>query len=246
MLTAAAFVPSPPLLVPQLAGDAARETDQLRRSALAVSSRLGESCSEWTAIGVAESGLPFVAEVGPESSGTFAGFGVDVRVSLSPDASGTDVDPSMPLAALIAAWLRGQAAPASQIRVRLLAPDTPAEECAQLGAALRRELDARRSPQALLVVADGANTLTEKAPGAFDPRSEQVQASLDTALAEGDCGALDRLDAALCGSIGLVGRAAWQTLSAVFGGQAGGPRKSESLYVGAPYGVGYHVGMWLP
>ncbi|RVW04311.1 class III extradiol ring-cleavage dioxygenase family protein [Rhodococcus xishaensis] len=246
MLTAAAFVPSPPLLVPQLASGAAQETDRLRRAALGVASRLGESCEEWTAFGVAEPGLPFIAEVGPESSGTFQGFGVDVRVCLSPDASAAAVDPSMPLAALIAAWLRGQAAPASKVRVRVLAPDTPADQCAQLGAALRRELDARRSRQALLVVADGANTLTKKAPGAFDPRSEQVQAALDAALAEGDCGALDHLDAALCQSIGLAGRAAWQTLSAVFGGEAGGPRKSESLYVGAPYGVGYHVGMWLP
>jgi len=244
-LTAAAFVPSPPLLVPQLAGAAASETDRLRGAALDVATRLGVSCAEWTVIGVAEPGVPFVTDVAPEICGTFAGFGVDVRVCLSPDAS-EHADPSMPLAALVAGWLRGQCAPESRLRVRLLAADTPADECARVGESLRRELDARSTPQALLVVADGANTLTDKAPGAFDARSESVQSALDTALAEGDCGALDLLDPVLCSSIGLPGRAAWQTLSAVFGGRGGGPSKAESLYTGAPYGVGYHVGMWLP
>ncbi|WP_430332158.1 hypothetical protein [Rhodococcus sp. ACT016] len=246
MLTAAAFVPSPPLLVPQLAGAAAPETDRLRRAALDVATRLGGSCAEWTVVGVAEPGMPLVADIDPETCGTFAGFGVDVRVCLSPDASDHDVDRSMPLAALIAGWLRGQSAPESRLRVRMLASDTPADECARLGESLRRELDARPTPQALLVVADGANTLTDKAPGAFDARSAEVQAALDAALADGDCGVLGRLDPALCSSIGLPGRAAWQTLSAVFGGGDGGPSKSESLYTGAPYGVGYHVGMWLP
>ncbi|WP_433612341.1 hypothetical protein [Prescottella agglutinans] len=247
MLTAAAFVPSPPLLVPQLAGAAALETDRLRRSALDVSTRLGVSCAEWTVLGVAERGMPSVTDVDPESCGTFAGFGVDVRVCLSPDVSERDdADRSMPLTALVAGWLRGQAAPESRLRVRLLSPDTSADECARVGESLRRELDARPTPQAILVVADGANTLTDKAPGAFDARSADVQVALDAALAEGDCGALDRLDPALCSAIGLPGRAAWQTLSAVFGGANGGPSKSESLYTGAPYGVGYHVGMWLP
>ena len=197
-------------------------------------------------IGVAESGSPVAAEIGPESCGTFAGFGVDVRVCLSPEASGRDADPSMPLAALVAGWLRGEAAPDARLRVRLLAPDTPADECARLGQSLRRALDASPEPQALLVVADGANTLTDKAPGAFDPRAEPAQQALDAALGAGDCGALDRLDVDLCDAIGLAGRPAWQALSAVFGGATGGPRKAESLYVGAPYGVGYHVGMWLP
>ncbi|MDH6680829.1 hypothetical protein M2284_005059 [Rhodococcus sp. LBL1] len=246
MLTVAAFVPSPPLLVPQLAGAAASETDRLRRAALDVSTRLGVSCAEWTVVGVAEPGMTSVTDVDPESCGTFAGFGVDVRVCLSPDASDDDVDPSMPLAALVAGWLRGQSAPEARLRVRTLAPDTAADECARVGESLRRELDARPTPQALLVVADGANTLTDKAPGAFDARSAEVQAALDAALAEGDCGALDVLDPALCSAIGLPGRAAWQILSAVFGSGNGGPSKSESLYTGAPYGVGYHVGMWWP
>lgn len=246
MLTAAAFVPSPPLLVPELTGAAASETDQLRRAALDVAARLGDSCPEWTVLGVADSGLSSGVELAPETCGTFAGFGVDVRVSLSPDASGAAPDRSLPLAALVAGWLRGQAAPGARLRVRLLPSDTTPDACARVGREVRRELDARPTPQALLVVADGANTLTDKAPGAFDERSAPIQAALDAALADGDTDALRRLDVGLCGEIGLTGRVAWQALAAAFGPETGGPRKSESLYVGAPYGVGYHVGMWLP
>ncbi|MGF7124973.1 hypothetical protein [Rhodococcus sp. AG1013] len=246
MLTAAAFVPSPPLLVPQLAGAAAPETDRLRRAVLDVSGRLGEACGQWTVIGVADPGAP-AAEISPESCGTFAGFGVDVRVCLAPGESDRgEVDPAMPLAALVAGWLRGRAAPSATVRVRILAPDTPIAECVRLGEQLRHELDASPSPQGLLIVADGANTLTDKAPGSLDERSADVEAVLGRALASGDCGALGGLDARLCGEIGLSGRAAWQTLSAAFGGPDGGPRKAESLYSGAPFGVGYHVGMWLP
>ncbi|QCQ90785.1 class III extradiol dioxygenase subunit B-like domain-containing protein [Rhodococcus sp. SGAir0479] len=246
MLTAAAFVPSPPLLVPELTGAAASETDQLRRAALDVASRLGRVSTEWTVLAVADPDAPSAGEVAPEKCGSFAGFGVDVRVSLSPDASGRDTDRSMPLPALVAGWLRGAAAPDARVRVRLLAPETTSDDCVRLGRELRAELDARPEPQALLVVADGANTLTDKAPGAFDERSPHIQSGLDAALADGDCDALGRLDPGTCREIGLAGRAAWQTFAAVFSGPAGGPRKSESLYAGAPYGVGYHVGMWLP
>ncbi|QBJ98226.1 hypothetical protein ERC79_21475 [Rhodococcus sp. ABRD24] len=247
MLTAAALVPSPPLLVPELAGAAATETDRFRQAALEVSARLGGACDEWTVIGVAEPGSPG-GWLPAASSGTFAGFGVDVRVRLDPGLSGDDdaeADRSMPLAALIAGWLRGAGAPAARARVLLLTADTPPADCARIGAELRAELDSRALPQGLLVVADGANTLTDKAPGAFDSRSGAVQSAVDEALEAGDCAAIEALDADLCAELGLSGRAAWQTLSAAFGGGCGGPRKSETLYTGAPFGVGYHVGMWM-
>lgn len=246
VLTAAAFVPSPPLLVPQLAGAAASETDRLRNAALEAGARLADACTDWTAIGVVEAGCAPV-DVPAESCGTFRGFGLDIEVALSETAPGV-ADPEMPLAALIAGWLRGRTAPSARVRVRALAADTPADECARLGAQLRAELDASTTPRGLLVIADGANTLTDKAPGAFDERSGELQATLDRALAAGDPATLASLDSDLCAAVGLSGRAAWQVLSGVFGGEAGAvqPRKVESLYSGAPYGVGYHVGMWLP
>ena len=88
----------------------------------------------------------------------------------------------------------------------------------------------------VLIVADGANTLTASAPGGHDPQSEAVQAALDHALATGDATALTRLPD------GPVGRVAYQVLA----GLAPHPDGAVALAAGAPYGVGYFVGTWNP
>ena len=89
----------------------------------------------------------------------------------------------------------------------------------------------------MLVIADGANTLTPPAPGGYDPDAEPVQAALDHALAGGDTLAL----AALPGFV--VGRVAYQVLAGLAGPN---PRSAKELARGAPYGVGYFVGVWTP
>ena len=103
------------------------------------------------------------------------------------------------------------------------------------GRALRTELDAAADAVGVLVIADGANTLTAAAPGGFDPDSVARQAQWDDALAEGDVAALARLS-------GVLGRVAYQVLA----GLAGSDPKATELYRGAPYGVGYFVGTWVP
>ena len=85
----------------------------------------------------------------------------------------------------------------------------------------------------MLVVADGANTLTASAPGGYDPDRSPVQAALDDALAAGDADALTRLPD------GIVGRVAYQVLAGLVGPS---PCRPRELYRGAPYGVGYSVG----
>ena len=57
--------------------------------------------------------------VGPDAVGTFAGFGVDVRVRLSPQATGRPVE--LPVCALLAGWIRGQAQPHAAAQVRVCA-----------------------------------------------------------------------------------------------------------------------------
>ena len=107
---------------------------------------------------------------------------------------------------------------------------------ADRGAALRAELDEAPDPVGVLVIADGANTLTESAPGGFDPDSVPVQAALDDALAAGDAGALSR-----CAE-GAVGQGAYQVLAGLVGAR---PVRATELYRGAPFGVGYFAGTWL-
>jgi aromatic ring-opening dioxygenase LigB subunit len=87
------------------------------------------------------------------------------------------------------------------------------------------------------VVADGVHTLTPPAPGGYDPDSIPVQAALDDALAGGDVSALTRLPDA------VVGRVAYQVLAGLIDSK---PRSAKELYRGAPYGVGYFVGVWQP
>ncbi|HEY5852920.1 MAG TPA: hypothetical protein VIW24_02420 [Aldersonia sp.] len=238
MFTAAALVASPPILVPELGGAQIGATEPLRMATLDVVATLRGHGRIWTVLGVDAQDCT----LGPDVRGTFRGYGVDVEVALGPNASGP-ADPGLPLAALIAGWLREAAAPDTDLRIRILAEDTTPDACARIGRDLRADLDATEEPRVLLVVADGANTLTAKAPGAFDERAPQFQADLDRALAIGDRAALAALDPALCKELGVAGRAAYQVLAAVFGDTAA---TCTTAYDDAPFGVSYHVGLWRP
>ncbi|CAJ1583738.1 hypothetical protein [[Mycobacterium] wendilense] len=226
MLTAVAIIPSAPVLVPQLAGTAADELGLAREAVLVAAAALP---ARWIAVGVGPRG----AAVGPSAAGTFAGYGVDVPVRLSLSAS---EQVELPLCALITGWVRGLVAPDASAAVRCVAADAADAEALDLGARLRAEIDAAADPVGVLLVADGANTLSAGAPGGHDPGSVPVQERLDEALAGGNGAALRALPAA------VVGRAAF----AVLAGLLEAPGAADEFYRGAPYGVGYFAGVWRP
>lgn len=228
MLSAIAIVPSAPVMVPELASSAAAETEDLRRAVLAAAKDLP---GRWIAIGAG----PSDGVYGPESVGTFAGYGVDVRVGLS--AGGAAAPRALPLCALVAGWLRGLARPQADVEVHSFRADHDADTAVGLGRQLRAQIDSAGEDVGVLVVADGANTLTAAAPGGYDPESVPAQAALDDALSAGDTAALAAL------SDGAVGRVAYQVLAGLVGTE---PRSAKELYRGAPYGVGYFVGVWTP
>jgi hypothetical protein len=228
VLSAIALTPSAPVLVPELAGAAAAEVAEFRAAALAAAAELP---NRWIAVGVG----PDDQVIGPDTRGTFAGYGVDVPVTLSPDAGGGVS--ALPLCALFTGWLRGQANPSARAQVRVYRADHDADTAVALGRALRAEIDAAGDSIGVLVVADGANTLTPPAPGGYDPDAEPIQAALDDALARGDAAAMTRLPG------GIVGRVGYQVLAGLI---EPGPRAAKELARGAPYGVGYFVGVWTP
>lgn len=234
---AAALVPSPPLLVPELMGAGAAETADLRTAAVSATTHLASMVDRWIVLGVDRTSSAY----GEATVGTLRGFGVDVVVSLSGGTAQTAADPDLPLAVLIAGWLRGVAAPDDAVEVRTIAADASPGWCAEFGEQLRRELDASAQNWGVLVLADGANTLTPKAPGSFDERAEELQHRIDDGLASADVDALAGLDPDLCASLGVGGRAAWQVLAALAGADA---TTTSELYRGAPFGVGYFVGTW--
>jgi hypothetical protein len=228
VLSAIAIIPSAPVLVPELAGAAADELAELRAAMIAAVAALPPN---WVAVGVGAAD----AVVGPDSVGTFAGFGVDLEVRLSPDASGQPDD--LPLCALITGWLRTQTQPEARAQVRVYAKDHDADAALALGRRLRGEVDASAEPTGVLIVADGANTLTPPAPGGYQPDDVDVQRALDDALASGDLAALTRLPAQ------VTGRVAFGVLAGL---AEPAPRSAKELYRAAPYGVGYFTGVWQP
>lgn len=222
MLGPIAIMPSAPVLVPELAG-AATEAAELRTAALAAA---GSLPPRWVAFGAgADAVYP------PDSVGTFAGFGADVIVRLSPDA---ERPAGLPLCALVAGWVRGQVQPDAEVVVHAHA-DPGAAFAA--GRRLRDEIDRAPEPIGVLIVADGANTLTPAAPGGHHPPDVDTQCVLDDALAGGDVTALIGLPAQ------IVGRAGFAALAGLAGNP---PRTATQLYRAAPYGVGYFVGVWQP
>ena len=228
MLSAISIIPSAPVLVPELAGGAADEVAELRAAMIAAAATLPQ---RWVVIGVgAADGV-----IGSDRVGTFAGFGVDVLVRLSPQADGQPVE--MPLCALIGGWIRSQAQPDARAQVRVYAESHDAGAAVELGRRLRSEIDLSSEPTGVLVVADGANTLTPAAPGGYQPADVEVQDALDDALAGGDVAALAQLPAQ------VGGRVAFGVLAGLAGPT---PRSVKELYRAAPYGVGYFAGVWQP
>jgi hypothetical protein len=230
VLSAIAIVPSAPVVVPELAGAAAAEVADLTAAVLEAAALLP---SRWIVVGTGAAD----SELGPDSAGTFAGFGVDVRVGLSPHAvSGRAAEPGeLPLCALLAGWVRGQARPDATAQVRVYAGDHTADVALSRGRQLRVEVDRLPDPIGVLVVADGANTLTPAAPGGYDPSNAEAQLVLDDALASGYVAALARLPEP------ILGRVAFQVLAGL---TEPGPRSAKELYRGAPYGVVYFAGAW--
>ncbi|AYJ51893.1 hypothetical protein D8W71_15740 [Rhodococcus sp. P1Y] len=235
-----ALVPSPPLLVPELTGNSPSEASIVRDAALRASRHIADVADRWLVVGTGDRGR----RIGPRSSGTFAGYGVDVPVTLSADVDGesaNEADTQLPLPALIAGWLRGEAAPSVEAEILIVGRDDTRAECTRIGRDLRAEMDADQGSVGLLVVGDGATTLTAKAPGSFDERAEALQTTIDDALATADLTVLSGLDRRLCREVGVDGVAAWQVLASVV---ADDRLDAHALYRGSPFGVGYFVGTW--
>jgi hypothetical protein len=228
VLSTIAIIPSAPVLVPELTGAAADEVAELRAAMVAAVAALPP---RWIVVGVGAAD----AVVGPESVGTFAGFGVDLVVRLSPEAPGPPVE--LPLCGLIAGWMREQAQPDARAEIRVFAANHDAEAALAHGRQLRNEVEQSTEPTGVLVITDGANTLTPAAPGGYHPADIDVQRALDDALGCGDVAALTRLPEQ------VVGRVAFGVLAGL---AEPAPRSAKELHRAAPYGVGYFAGVWQP
>lgn len=234
VLVAAAFVPSAPVLVPELSGPGAPEMMPVRDAALAAVRELGCRARQWMVVGLGDPDVP----VAPR--GSFVGFGVDVEVDIEV-GSHAPADPRMPTSVLIAGWLAAHSDPVPELAVTLIGSETTPAVCGELGRDLGARLARTDEPVGLLVVADGATTLGPKAPGGHVPEAPDIQNGIDVAIGSGDLAALAALDESICTRAGVGGRTVWQLVGGVV---AGASVEARLLCAAAPFGVGYTVAQW--
>ena len=262
VLACVVFVPSAPLLVPELAGPDAVDTLEARSAVRDAGVLLARHATRWVAVGADDFIAPvrsddFIAPVrsGDDAAagdplasrsiptvGGFGRFGVDVPVSLE-RAGGERPPGRLPLSMLIAGWLRGQV-DAESVRPVVVDPDVRPEVACELGRALGAEISADPELIGVLVVADGATALTPKAPGGGRRDSAvELQQRIVDGIGAADVDVLRGLDVAACDAEGVAGRAAWQVVAGLVGDS---PMTAKVLYSDAPFGVGYVVAAWTP
>ncbi|MEV4386158.1 hypothetical protein AB0J68_10710 [Micromonospora sp. NPDC049580] len=238
-LVAAAVCPHPPLLVPEVAGAAASELDDLRAACdLAVRRLLAADPDAVVLLGVG----PSTGPIRPPATGSLQPWGVDLDVPLIPGQP--DRGAVLPLSLTVGAWLlarhavRPAVAAAAVTAVQVTADAGPVEV-----AALAEQVAAAGERVALLVLGDGSACRGEKAPGYDDQRALPYDKRVAAALAEADLDALRDLDAGLSGQLKVAGRASWQVLAEAARSSGAGWR-GELLHDSAPYGVAYFVASW--
>jgi aromatic ring-opening dioxygenase LigB subunit len=254
-IAAAAVVPHPPLLLPEVGRGDPQELAALRSACLRAVDATMAGADALLLVG----GGPTLAMAVPGAAGSFAPYGVGVRVELP--AAGLDLDldriagalpearpagplHELPLSLAVAAWLLGES---GRNVPRLAAITVPASLDATGAAALGREL-ARAVSSAgrvgLLVMADLSARRTARAPASLHPAAAAFDRQVGRAVRDGAPARLLALDAELATALVVGGLAPLQVLAGALE-QTGAPRGAV-LYEDAPYGVGYLVGVLSP
>ncbi len=227
-ITAAAVVPSPPLLARELTGRQVVLPELRQACAVAVGRLLAGSADLVAVVGTG----PQTATWEPDGRLNLFAWGPVLGSPGGPAAPGK---PGLPLALGIGAALLDEAGYRGPRVLQAIDGSASTEDCLGAGAEV-----ATLSPRVgLLVVGDGSARCTEAAPGYLDERAEAFTACAQTALRDGDMAALASLDAGLAAELMATGRAAWQVLAGAVGTRRRVP--GDVLYADAPFGVSYLV-----
>ncbi|MCK9898543.1 hypothetical protein MXD63_00405 [Frankia sp. Cpl3] len=215
-LIAAAVCPHPPLLVPEVAGVDPIEARDHAVSAVSRLCALGPDRIVLVGDDVRD------AVYDETSTGSLAGFGVDLTVPLGGPASPTPEAAAggagggcrmLPLSLTIGAWLLHEVGWAGARAAHGVPATTTPQAAAALGAHLVAAAEADGSRLALLVMGDASARRTIRAPGSLDPRAAAHDAAVAAALAAVDADALLALDPELARDLLAPGRASWQVLA---------------------------------
>jgi hypothetical protein len=224
-ISAVAWCPHPPLLVPEIAAGAAAETLALRAACdEAINRLLSGPAAQLLIIGA--------------DSPTRGLRGFAPGVDLPADA---DLPPSL----AIAGWLLDLAETSLERQFVSVRPDgTPTTGWP--------EFDGRSV--GLVVMGDGSARRSLKGPGYLDERAEPFDDAVVAALAQADPTALADINGGLAAELLVAGVGAWKAAGRLLGAEKAAARllgadrrwRGEVLYADAPYGVMYVVASWLP
>jgi hypothetical protein len=267
---AAAVLPHPPLLVPELAGAAAAELDPLRAACRQALTTVLAAADLTILVGEGPVwGLP-----GPSAPGSFRPYGADVEVTLP---SLVDLDlpglpaparlDDLPLSLAVAAHLlAGLDAPPGRLFAAAVPPSLGPGAAAAIGRALTAGDPARRAGRGtgdgrvgLVAMGDLSACRTERAPGALRPEAAAFDASVAEAFRTGKPERLLDLDPTQAADLLVAGRVPLQVLAGACNpdpttpgqlsdeGKAHGrlAMRGQVLYDDAPYGVGYLVALLM-
>jgi hypothetical protein len=260
VVLAAAVVPHPPLLVPDLAAGAAGLVAPLLAACdQVVAGLLAHSPRTVVLVGAGDrTGLRTERE-----TGSLAGFGVpseaarrsptkprewpplrSVPAPGSVVAAPAPVEPGLPLSLTIGRWLLTRAGWTGDVVLQEVAVGTPATECEWIGLHLATETE---PDPVWLALGDGSNRRGPRSPGHHDPRAADFDAEVARAFATGDPTALLALDPGLADQLGAVGRPVWQVLAGAVAADPGWSGIDATVhYDDAPFGVEYLVADWRP
>jgi hypothetical protein len=224
---AAAVLPHPPLLVPELAGAAASELAPLRAACHEALSTVVAAADLTILIGDG----PVWAVPAPSAPGSFRPYGADVDVALPtlvdldlpalpPPAQLSD----LPLSLAVAAHLLEDLDPPP---ARLFAATVPRSLGPLAAATIGRTLSTT-ARFGLVVMADLSARRTERAPGALHPDAADFDARVADAFRTGTPRRLLALDPTQSADLLVTGRAPLQVLAGAFDqGPPGGDAPAE-------------------
>jgi hypothetical protein len=241
---AAAVLPQPPLLVPELAGAAAGELDPLRAACREALSAVLGAADLMVVVG----GGPAWAVPGASAPGSFRPYGAAVEVTLPTrvDLELPGIPPparldELPLSLAVAAHLlAGLDTPPGPVFAVTVPSSLGPGAAAAIGHALTAAGPAG-GRVGLVAMGDLSACRTERAPGAFRADAAGFDASVAEAFRTGRPERLLDLDPTRAGELLVAGRVPLQVLA---GACHGGPAlRGQVLYDDAPYGVGYLVAL---
>src|SRR5690606_4531071 len=148
---------------------------------------------------------PTARRWGSSARGSFAPFGVDVRVG----GEGAAMEPPLPLALAVAAWLLDRAGYAGERCYEGVSQSWDPARCRSHGARLARVANR----VGVLAMGDGSARRTTASPGAYDPSAEEWDTQVAALLATGDLAGLGALRADDADALLVAGRPAWQVLA---------------------------------